>query len=230
MPVGSRWVYPSRYRTPTVDASEVRSRWANRTGEFSPRYYAYYGPDDASERVEAAIAKRLSTDASILELGCSSGRHLSYLHERGYENLAGIEINEDALDVMEAEYPAVARDGTFFAESIEDVIGSIEDDKYDVVFSVQTLQHVHPDAEWIFESIERIADRLVVTVEIEDAETDGPVVEEVDGLPLTRRNWESVFAGGDFEEVDREAVGANTLRVFETGVRTDSAPDPGDAA
>lgn len=201
-----------------MDASEIRSRWANRTGEFSPRYYAYYGPDEASERVEAAIAERVPTSASILELGCSSGRHLAYLDERGYENLAGIEINEDALDVMAAEYPGLARRGEFFADSIESVIGSIDDDRYDVVFTVQTLQHIHPDAEWIFDSIRRIANRLIVTVEIEGTDVDGPVVEDVDGLPLTRRNWGSVFSGDAFSQVKRDEVGANTLRVF---ARTD---------
>ncbi|MFB6132418.1 MAG: class I SAM-dependent methyltransferase [Halanaeroarchaeum sp.] len=209
-----------------MDASEVRSRWANRTGEFSPRYYAYYGPDEASERLEAVLATRVPTDASILELGCSSGRHLSYLHGRGYENLAGIEINEDALDVMETEYPTLASRGTFFADSIESVVESLPSDRYDVVFSVQTLQHVHPDAEWVFDAIQRIADRLVVTVEIEGIEGDEPVVERVDGLPLTRRNWRSIFDDDGFAQVEREGVGANTLRVFENVDRRETGPEP----
>jgi hypothetical protein len=35
----------------------------------------------------------VSTDASILEIGCNAGTNLDGLRERGYRRLAGIEIN-----------------------------------------------------------------------------------------------------------------------------------------
>lgn len=204
-----------------MDASDVRSQWATRTGEFSPRYYAYYGPDEVSEAIESALRDHVSRTATILELGCSSGRHLEYLYDHGYGDVAGVEINEEALDVMAEEYPALADSGEFFSDSIESVVETLDDGAYDVVYSVQTLQHIHPDMEWVFDSIARITDRLLITVEIEGADhRDGSevTVRDIDGLPITYRNWRTVFDGERFSQVHATDIGNNTMRVF---TRTD---------
>lgn len=202
-----------------MDASDVRSQWATRTGEFSPRYYAYYGPDELSDALLAALEVRTRRRDSILELGCSSGRHLSHLHDNGYRSLAGVEINADALSVMRAEYPDVAESATVFADAIETVVADLDDDAYDVVYSVQTLQHLHGDVEWVFERIRRVAASVIVTVEIEGQdrrEGDEILVRDVDdGLPLTYRNWRTVFEAGAFEQTHSERVDESTLRVFE---------------
>ncbi|MFB6178072.1 MAG: class I SAM-dependent methyltransferase, partial [Halobaculum sp.] len=34
-----------------MNSDEVRRRWADRSGEFSPEYYAYYGPNATSETI-----------------------------------------------------------------------------------------------------------------------------------------------------------------------------------
>ena len=83
-----------------MDAEATLDAWADRTGEYSPEYYAYYGPDDTSERLLATLDEQVGRGASVLELGCSAGRHLAYLHEHGYEALAGVDVNADALDAL----------------------------------------------------------------------------------------------------------------------------------
>lgn len=203
-----------------MEASDVRAKWASRSGEFSPRYYAYYGPDESSERIADALEDRVQRSDSVLELGCSSGRHLKYLHDLGYEDLSGVEINEEAIEVMQESYPALAEQGTVFADSIESVVESMADGEYDVVFSVQTLQHIHEDAEWVFDAIRRITDRVLITVEIEgDGSNDEEVaVRSVDDIPITYRNWKHVFGGDDLEQIRVDRFGNNTLRLFE---RTD---------
>jgi SAM-dependent methyltransferase len=174
-----------------VNADQIRSQWAERSGEFSPAYYAYYGPNGASELVRDVLDRHLDRDARVLELGCSSGRHLAHLHDHGFENLSGIELNEDALDVMAATYPGLADTGTFHFDAIENVVGQFEDGRFDAVYSVQTLQHVHPDSAWVFEELVRITDDLLLTVENEggssaangagDGEADGVSDGEADG-------------------------------------------------
>ena len=199
-----------------MEASDVRAKWASRSGEFSPRYYAYYGPDESSERLADVLEDHIHSSSAVLELGCSSGRHLKYLHDRGYEDLAGIEINEEAIDVMQETYPDVAEAGTVFADSIESVVSSMDDREYDAVFSVQTLQHIHEDSEWVFDEIRRITDRVLVTVEIEgDRGGDDVSVRSVGDVPLTYRNWKHVFEGEGLEQVRVERFGNNTLRAFE---------------
>jgi SAM-dependent methyltransferase len=206
-----------------VDSHDVRRQWADRSGEYSPAYYAHYGPDETSESVREILRGRVGRDAAVLELGCSSGRHLSHLHDDGFGDLSGVELNPDAFDVMADQYPDLWAAGTFHADAIEDVVGDFDDDRFDAVYSVQTLQHIHPDAEWVFEEVARITGDTLVTVEIEDdaedaerVERDGdPDVNYVrDEFPLYYRDWGEIFDGLGFEQVERRRGRRDTLRVF----------------
>ncbi len=201
-----------------VNSNEVRRQWAERSGEYSPEYYAYYGPDETSETIRALLERFVDRDATVLELGCSSGRHLSHLYEHGFENLAGIEVNDDAFDVMEETYPDLAADGTFYLEAIEDVVGDFDDGQFDAVYSVETLQHIHPNAEWVFTDLVRIADDLLITVESErERETDAaePDVKYVnDDVPLYYRDWHRIFTDLGFLEVDTRSGKRDTIRTF----------------
>jgi len=158
-----------------MDSDEVRRQWEERSGAYSPEYYAYYGPNETSELLRARLDAALDSDAAVLELGCSSGRHLAHLLEHGYEDLHGIEINDEAFDVMADAYPDLADRGTFYADAIEAVAPEFETDRFDAVYSVETLQHIHPDDEWVFDELARITGELLVTVESEGSGdgTDG---------------------------------------------------------
>lgn len=192
-----------------MDSTEVRRQWAERSGEYSPEYYAYYGPNETSEVVRRILERRIDKRGPVLELGCSSGRHLSHLLEHGFDDLAGIEVNDDAYDVMADTYPDLAAEGTFYLAAIEDVVDDFDDDQFSAVYSVQTLQHVHPDAEWIFDELVRVTGDLLVTVENE-GDADGPgsepgesTVSYVNGdFPLYHRDWGEIFAARGCREVD----------------------------
>jgi SAM-dependent methyltransferase len=198
-----------------VDSNEVRRQWADRSGEYSPEYYAYYGPDETSETIRAIFEDHLDRDARVLELGCSSGRHLAHLAEHGFENLAGIEINAEAFETMDDTYPDLAADGTFYCDAIEDVITEFPDDRFDAVFSVETLQHIHPDADWVFAELARITADLLVTVENEGDEGDEADVNYVhDDFPLYYRDWNRVFTDRGFEQIDANPGERDTVRAF----------------
>jgi SAM-dependent methyltransferase len=204
-----------------VDSHEVRRQWAERAGEYSPEYYAYYGPDEASEAVRESLAGTVDRDAPVLEVGCSSGRHLAHLHDHGFESLAGVELNGDAFEVMAETYPGLAAAATLHHAAIEDVVGTFEDGAFGAVFSVETLQHVHPESAWVFAELARVTDDLLVTVENErrheDGETTGDRVDYVrEGVPLYYRDWNEVFTDLGLVETASRRVGSDTLRVFRT--------------
>mgnify|MGYP001031069915 CR=1 FL=1 len=211
--------YASLSESLSVNINTVRDSWTNRTGEYSPAYYAHRGPNETSELIREGLDARLDRDAAVLELGCGSGRHLDHLAAHGFEDLSGVDINPGAFDEMRDAYPELAADGTFHCGAIEDVVGGFDDGAFDAVFSVETLQHLHPDAEPAFEEIARITDELLITAEIE-APTQGsasapPDVNYVDeGTPLFYRDWGEVFTSLGLVEVDVTRGKRDTTRTF----------------
>jgi len=202
-----------------VDSTELRRQWETRSGEYSPEYYAHYGPDGTSETVRDVLRRFVGSDGAVLELGCSSGRHLSYLHEHGFEDLSGIELNGDAFDVMAETYPDLAAAGTFHHGAIENVVGEFDDGRFDAVYSVETLQHIHPDAAWVFEELARITDDLLVTVENENdgeltGRTDGDVNYVSENVPLYYRDWNRVFTDLGLVELESTVGKRDTMRAF----------------
>ncbi|WP_336344251.1 class I SAM-dependent methyltransferase [Halalkalicoccus ordinarius] len=198
-----------------MNSDEVLEGWAERSGEYSPEYYAYYGPDETSDLIRDRIDAVVGPDAAVLELGCSSGRHLAHLHDGGYEDLHGIEINGDAFDVMADSYPDLAAAGTFHHGAIEDVVREFGDDAFDAVYSVETLQHVHPDNEWVFEELARITADLLVTVENEGGDDEEVDVNYVnDDFPLFYRDWRRVFTALGLDEIDAVPLERDTFRAF----------------
>ena len=202
-----------------MNPDDVRREWAERTGEYSPTYYAYRGPDETSETIRALLADRVGRDAAVLEAGCSAGRHLAHLRDDGFRDLHGVEINAEALEVMADAYPELAADGTFHAAALGDVLPEFADRAFDAVYSVETLQHVHPDDDAVFDELARVAGDVVVTVENEepsgDPDATDPTVTRINGeFPLYHRDWERVFASRGFAQVASKSAGRDTLRAF----------------
>lgn len=226
-----------------MNPDEVREKWAERSGEYSPEYYAYRGPNAVSERIRERIDATATGPApAVLELGCSSGRHLAHLHEHGYRNLHGIEINEAAFEVMAEAYPELADDGTFYRGAIEDVVGEFPDDRFDVVYSVETLQHVHPEAgpadadasaddgadASVFAELARIVDALLLTVENEHGGNDDDERgDDPTGGPAAGDDRERGHGQGRKRERERERE-RDSGSESEPGTGTDTGTDAGD--
>ncbi|RJT04847.1 bifunctional 2-polyprenyl-6-hydroxyphenol methylase/3-demethylubiquinol 3-O-methyltransferase UbiG [Halococcus sp. IIIV-5B] len=200
-----------------MDPAENHRCWAGRSGEFSPAYYAHLGPNATSERLAEVCTAAVPEDASILELGCSAGRHLAHLQEAGFSNLAGIDINDESFAAMADGYPDLAAAGTFHTGAIEDVLPEFPDDAFDVVYSVETLQHVPPENTGVFEEVARVTADLLVTVENEgdDSDDHGDVNYVNDDFPLYYRNWKGIFTDLGLVQRFSERTKRDTLRVFE---------------
>lgn len=204
-----------------VNPDEVLRRWAERSGEYSPAYYAHYGPNETSELIRGRLDAAVDRSAAVLELGCSSGRHLAHLHDHGYGNLHGIDVNDEAFAVMGETYPGLTADGTFYREAIENTVDGFDSGRFDAVYSVETLQHLHPDNAWVFEELTRITDGLLITVENEGGDEAGHYPSDRDAVnyvhdefPLYYRDWNRVFTELGLVEIRSESTRRDTLRVF----------------
>ncbi|GAA0532299.1 class I SAM-dependent methyltransferase [Halorubrum ejinorense] len=202
-----------------MDPDTVRDAWTDRAGRYSPAYYSHYGPDETSALVREGLGTCVGPDASVLELGCGSGRHLKHLADHGFEDLTGIDIDAGAFDTMRETYPELAADGTFHCAPIEDRIESFDTGQFDAVYSVETLQHLHPDVEWVFAEIARVTDTVLVTAEIErpvqeppDPDPDVNYVD--DDTPLYYRDWSEIFTSLGLEEVGVVRGDRDTTRTF----------------
>jgi SAM-dependent methyltransferase len=210
------------YRWPqehlAVDQDDVREEWAGRTGAYSPEYYAHHGPNETSERLRRHLDAHCDVDDAILELGCSAGRHLAHLHDHGYENLSGVEVNEAAFEVMATTYPDLYADGTFYREGIEHVVEGFADGQFAAVYAVETLQHLHPEVTWVFAELARITDALLVTVENEGDPESHPSEQTVnyveEDLPLYYRDWNGIFTELGLTQIATWTGTRDTGRVF----------------
>jgi len=202
-----------------MDPEDNHRAWAERSEEYSPAYYAEIGPNEVSETLADVLGYYADDAAAVLEVGCGSGRHLAHLRDQGYDNLRGIDINDDSFDVMAEHYPRLAETGEFQTGAIEDVVEDYADDAFDVVYSVETLQHVHPDNEWVFEELVRITSDLLITAENEGNSPErGKPGEEVsvvnDDFPLYHRDWKQVFSELGLAQLLCEPTNRDTIRVF----------------
>jgi hypothetical protein len=66
--------------------------------EFDKTYQAKYGVTRTA--LNEDFLKDLPRSASILEVGCNLGNQLILLHQMGFENLSGIEINKEIVKLL----------------------------------------------------------------------------------------------------------------------------------
>jgi len=203
-----------------MDPEEVREDWADRSGRFSPAYYAQIGPNEVSETLLDVLSHYAVEDAAILEVGCGSGRHLAHLREHGFRNLTGIDVNDDSFEVMGEQYPRLLETGTFHTISLESYLSECPEGAFDAVYSVETLQHVHPDNEWVFAELARVTSDLLVTAENEgnspDRGTNRAVSYVDDEFPLYHRDWKEIFTDLGLAQLLCEPTDRDTVRVFRT--------------
>jgi SAM-dependent methyltransferase len=172
---------------------------------------SYVEGDDRSAFLFELIARHSSPDARVLELGCNVGRNLRFLLDNGYERLEAIEISGPALERMKDVHPHVAAAATVHNAPLEDVLPTLPDGSFDVVFSLAVLEHIHPDSESVFAEIARVAGGVLVTVEDE-------AVHSWRHFP---RNYRKIFEPLGLEQVEERScrdvptLGPNSIgRVF----------------
>jgi len=91
---------------------------------------------------------------------------LSVLFNSGFKNLTGIEISENALNVMRESYPELEQ-CKLYHSPIESIIDILPDNEYDLVYSMAVLEHLPVESEWVFDEIYRICKANLITIEDE---------------------------------------------------------------
>lgn len=106
----------------------------------------------------------ITKECSILEIGCNLGRNLNHLWQNGYRNLYGMEISEHAVKRLRVEYPCLA-DVPIDIGPAERSIQRHASTSIDVIFTMATLECLHPEKRSLFSEIARVAGKYVLAIE-----------------------------------------------------------------
>ncbi len=193
---------------------DILEYWRKPDDEFNrPELYA---SDDALER-SAYLARLIQTHCpsvrSALEVGCNIGRNLNYLHSQLGLEVAALEISAHALELLKATYPGIANIALYDGDAAVR-IAEIGNDRYDLVYSMAVLMHMHPDSPAsLWEDIARVANTHVITIENESMGSDRNWV----------RNYEAVFTALGLKQIHAETppenlseFGGYVTRIFAT--------------
>jgi len=202
-----------------MQPDDVREDWAERSGQFSPAYYAEIGPNEVSETLADVFNTTSTTTPRSSKSAVAPVATSHTSATTGLRDLTGIDINDDSFDVMAEQYPGLAETGTFHTGALEDLLPEFDDDAFDAVYTVETLQHVHPDDAWVFDEFARVTSDLLVTAENEgNSPNRGRGEAEVsyvnDEFPLYHRDWNKIFSERGFAQLIREPTSRDTIRVF----------------
>jgi len=149
---------------------------------------SYLSGKERTDFLVGLILRFASLSDSILELGCNVGRNLQGLWNVGFRDLYGVDVNRDAVEMC-------ARSGCakmLFNDALEVCLPTMNR-KFDLVFTMATLEHVHSDsASQVFKAISAVTLKCLVTVE-----------DEV-GISPTHfaRNYKRVFEGLGMRQVE----------------------------
>jgi SAM-dependent methyltransferase len=103
-------------------------------------------------------------NAAILDMGCNVGRHLNFLHERGYRNLLGVDFNSTALSEMVLRYPQMYADTRLYEMSFQEFLTKV-DEPVDVAYTRgATFELVHPSFPLIKRVCERVRQHVVLAI------------------------------------------------------------------
>lgn len=180
----------------------IHNYWRDPKGGNLPQ--AYIEPIERSQYLHEYIKKYAHLNAKILEPGCNVGRNLQYLLEKGYKNLTGIEISENAVNLLKSTYPKLANTAHIYNSPIEEIVPEFENDEFDVVFTMAVFEHIHYDSNWIFKEIARITKSYLITIESENGVSERH-------FP---RNYHSVFEPFGLKQIELNRFLNRVVRVF----------------
>lgn len=123
----------------------------------APTYYIT--PTHRSELLVELIAD-LPRDARILEVGCNVGRNLAWLHDEGWPHVAGVEISAHAIALLRETYPQLGEIEVHQGRA-EDVLPTLPDDSFDLVFTMAVLEHIHPSSSIVFDRMAALAPQVL---------------------------------------------------------------------
>ncbi len=144
---------------------DQRQYWETRNigDDHGPEKYLI--EDNATYVLFEDLLKVLNENASFLEVGCNAGRNLNYLLNKGYTDLAGIEINEISIHkTLKGHFPKLYEMGEFYVGNAAQEIRKIQNERYDVVFSIAVLEHIQPEDSTLFKDMVRVSKKYIAVI------------------------------------------------------------------
>lgn len=80
----------------------------------------------------------LEKDSKIIDVGCGTGRTLSFFRSLGYEGSIGIDVSENSLKLCQEIFGFELKKDVFYADGSNT---NFEDGRFDLVFSEGLLEH-----------------------------------------------------------------------------------------
>ena len=156
-----------------------------------------------SQTVIKILSPYINKEYCILEIGCNAGRNLNHLWQAGYKNICGMEISEYAVKRLRIEYSCLA-DVPVEIGPAELSIRRRLDNSVDVIFTMATLEHLHPDNRYLFKEIARVTRKYVLAIESRYGKKSHmqypwDIKHEFTAAGLTcidAKPWSSLWAGG----------------------------------
>jgi 2-polyprenyl-3-methyl-5-hydroxy-6-metoxy-1,4-benzoquinol methylase len=93
----------------------------------------------------------LDTDSKVLDLGCGYGRALSYLYEKGFKNLIGVDVSEQLIRRAKNICPSAV----YYAQNFKDI--SLKE-KFDLILLMAVIEYIQSDRaqDEFFEKVESL--------------------------------------------------------------------------
>ena len=148
--------------TPPFIGDQISS-WESRVYDIDTTPYTKI--EDSVPMMFADLLPVLPRSAEIMEIGCNAGRILDYLMQQGYTHLSGIEINENTVHIIMKEvFPDLYAQGQFFVGNAAEVIKTLPDKSYDLVYVHSVLIHIPPEHRSLFKDMYRISRKYIVVL------------------------------------------------------------------
>ena len=168
-----------------VSVEDLHNYWSN------PDKYNlaedYFAKEHRSKMLYDFIKDEIPKGAVGLEIGCNVGRNIAYLTARGYKNISGIDINQNAVELGKQKWRNISLE----AISIESYFQNNE--KVPFIFTMAVLEHLYPTS---FGQIKRKLANSEYLVTIED--------ENSKSFSHYPRNYKEIFEGLGLLQIEHE--------------------------
>jgi len=124
--VDSRGIDASERTRREIDLSHAWDNIAHRM-EVYPEYYEFVA--------EGAAIVGLPLSSAIVDVGCGTGRLLSVMQRRGYNNLTGIDFSRRATELTKQRVPGCRT-------LVHDIVEAPLAEKYDAAFLTEVIEHL----------------------------------------------------------------------------------------
>lgn len=170
---------------------ELHKYWKSR-GTFGENGIVSYirGRKKSRFLVELFDKMRIPKTASILEVGCNVGRNLNELHEAGYKNLSGFDINSSAIKKAKRLFPHLTK---IVERSAEDFFAKPR--LYNVIFTMAVLEHLPIESAEVFKRIAQSAKDYIISVEYEGPSGNPRIIQRDYGKIFGKRGFVQVHGG-----------------------------------